>query len=68
MARVQTDGQKVEIKRKRRYPKLEFDKLQMYFGQPYTIDLDIMLLIKPFNYSKPCIYLNFLKRCSKTAI
>lgn len=40
MARVQTDGQKIEIKRKRRYPKLEFDKLQMYFGQPYTIDLE----------------------------
>lgn len=27
-------------KRKLRYPQIEFDKLQMYFGEPYTIDVE----------------------------
>lgn len=40
MARVQTDGFKSEGFRKRRYPKLEFDELQMYFGKPYIVDLE----------------------------
>ena len=42
--RVQTDGKKVDYKdikkNTRRYPKIEFDKLQMYFGKPYVVDLD----------------------------
>ena len=40
MAREVVDGKKIEIKRKTRYPKLEFDKLQMYFGKPYIVDLE----------------------------
>lgn len=40
MGREVVDGQKVDIKRKLRYPKLEFDRLQMYFGKPYIIDLE----------------------------
>ena len=40
MAREVIDGKKIEIKRKTRYPKLEFDRLQMYFGKPYIINLE----------------------------
>lgn len=40
MAREIVDGKKIEIKRKTRYPKLEFDRLQMYFGKPYVVDLE----------------------------
>ena len=40
MAREVVDGKKIELKRKLRYPKLEFDRLQMYFGKPYVVDLE----------------------------
>ena len=40
MAKQIIDGQKVEKKIKLRYPELEFDRLQMYFGFPYVIDLE----------------------------
>ncbi len=40
MGREVVDGKKIEIKRKTRYPKLEFDRLQMYFGKPYIVDLE----------------------------
>ena len=40
MAKEVEDGKKIELKLKTRYPKLEFDRLQMYFGEPYLIDLD----------------------------
>lgn len=40
MAKQIIDGQKVEKKLKLRYPEIEFDKLQMYFGFPYVIDLE----------------------------
>lgn len=33
------EGQKIELKRKKRYEEIEFDKLQLYFGEPYVIDL-----------------------------
>ena len=39
MAKVQIDGQKINIKRKFRYPQFEFDALQIYCGIPHTIDL-----------------------------
>ena len=39
MAKVQTDGQKIDIKRKMRYPQIEFDTLQIYCGIPHTIDI-----------------------------
>ena len=39
MAKTQIDGQKINIKRKLRYPQFEFDMLQMYCGIPYTIDV-----------------------------
>lgn len=39
MAKKIIDGQKVDVKIKKRYPEIEFDKLQMYFGMPYIIDL-----------------------------
>lgn len=40
MAKVQTDGQKITLKIKTRYPQFEFDKLQIYCGIPYTIDVE----------------------------
>lgn len=40
MAKQIIDGQKIEIKQKHRYPEIEFDKLQMLFCFPYTIDLE----------------------------
>lgn len=36
---VQTDGQKITIKRKYRYPQIEFDKLQIYCGIPHVVDV-----------------------------
>ncbi len=40
MAKVQTDGKKIDIKRKYRYPQIEFDKLQIYFGLPHIVDVE----------------------------
>lgn len=40
MPSKQLDGQHVDIKVKTRYPEIHFDRLQMYFGDPYVIDLD----------------------------
>ena len=40
MAKVQTDGQKVNVKIKTRYPKIEFDKLQIYCGIPHVVDVE----------------------------
>lgn len=40
MSREVVDGQQINIKRKLRYQQYEFDKLQMYFGKPYVIDLE----------------------------
>lgn len=43
MAREVIDGKQIDakqLKKKFRYPKLEFDKLQMYFGKPYVVNLD----------------------------
>ena len=40
MSKEVTDGKKVEKKLKLRYPKIEFDKLQIYFNFPYVIDLE----------------------------
>ena len=39
MAKQIVDGQKIDKKLKLRYPLIEFDKLQMYMGFPYVIDL-----------------------------
>ena len=39
MAKKIIDGQKVDKKLKLRYPPIEFDRLQMYMGFPYVIDL-----------------------------
>lgn len=40
MARViSEDGKKIELNLKTRYPKLEFDKMQIYFGEPHVIDV-----------------------------
>ena len=39
MAKEVIDGQKIDRKIKLRYPPIEFDKLQMYMGFPYVIDL-----------------------------
>jgi len=39
MAKQVIDGQKIDKKLKLRYPPIEFDKLQMYMGFPYVIDL-----------------------------
>ena len=38
MAKVVTDGKKIELKRKYRYPQIEFDKLQIYCGLPHIVD------------------------------
>lgn len=40
MATTVIDGQKIDQKLKSRNPVIEFDKLQMYLGEPYTIDLE----------------------------
>ena len=40
MGKEVVDGHKVELKLRSRYQKLEFDKLQMYFGEPYVVDLE----------------------------
>lgn len=40
MAKVQTDGQKVSIKIKTRYPQIEFDKLQIYVGLPHIVNVE----------------------------
>ena len=40
MAKKIIDGQKVDKKIKLRYPEIEFDRLQMYFGFPYVVDLE----------------------------
>ena len=40
MAKQIIDGQKVDKKLKLRYPQIEFDRLQMYMGFPYVIDLE----------------------------
>lgn len=39
MARTVIDGFKKDLKLKTRYPELKFDKLRMYFGKPYVINL-----------------------------
>lgn len=40
LARTIEDGKKINLKLKTRYPVITFDKLQMYFGMPYVIDLE----------------------------
>ena len=40
MSREVIDGKQISIKFKKRYPEFEFDKLKMYFGEPYIIDLE----------------------------
>lgn len=40
MSREVVDGGHIDVKIKKRYPTFEFDRLQMYFGQPYTIDVE----------------------------
>ena len=40
MSREVVDGKQISIKRKYRYQQYEFDKLQMYFGKTYVIDLE----------------------------
>jgi len=40
LSREVIDGKQISIKRKYRYQQFEFDKLQMYFGKPYVIDLE----------------------------
>lgn len=37
---VQLEGQKIDIKLKKRYEQFSFDKLQMYFGEPYVMDFE----------------------------
>lgn len=39
MAKVQTDGKKIDLKLKLRYPQYEFDTLQIYCGLPYTVNV-----------------------------
>lgn len=39
MSREVVDGKRVDIKLRTRYPAFEFDRLQMYFGEPYVIDV-----------------------------
>lgn len=38
--KVQTDGQKIELKLKKRYPEIAFDKLQIYCGLPHIVDVE----------------------------
>lgn len=40
MAKTIVDGQKIDLKLKTRYPQIEFDKLKIYCGEPYVIDLE----------------------------
>ena len=40
MAKEIIDGKKVDKKLKSRNPVIEFDKLKLFFGEPYVIDLD----------------------------
>lgn len=40
MATTKLNGDKTPRKQKSRNPKIEFDKLQMYFGEPYVINLE----------------------------
>ena len=40
MSKEVIDGGRIDVKIKKRYPAFEFDRLQMYFGQPYVIDLE----------------------------
>lgn len=40
MSREVIDGKQISIKRSYRYEQYEFDKLQMYFGKTYVIDLE----------------------------
>lgn len=40
MSKEVIDGKQISIKRKYRYQQFEFDKLQMYFGKTYIIDLE----------------------------
>ena len=40
MAKTIIDGKKGNVKAKKRYPDIEFDKIQMYFSEPYVIDLE----------------------------
>lgn len=40
MASIQIDGQKIDDTRKSRNPVLYFDKLQMYMGRPYSINVE----------------------------
>ena len=39
MAKEITDGRKIDLKLKTRYPQFEFDMLQIYCGVPYVIDV-----------------------------
>lgn len=39
MSKEIVDGKKVDTRVKSRYPKIEFDKLKIYFGIPYIIDV-----------------------------
>ena len=39
MAKVLTEGGKIDLKLKTRYPQFEFDALQIYCGLPYTVDV-----------------------------
>ena len=38
--KVVTDGKKIDLKIKTRYPQLEFDKLQIYCGLPHIVDCE----------------------------
>lgn len=40
MSKEVIDGKRINVRLKTRYPQLEFDRLQMYFGEPYVIDLE----------------------------
>ena len=40
MSREVIDGKQISVKLRSRNPKIEFDRLQMYFGDPYVIDLE----------------------------
>lgn len=40
MSKEVIDGKQITLKRKYRYQQYEFDKLQMYFGKTYVIDLE----------------------------
>lgn len=40
MSKEVVDGKKTEVKAKSRYPKIDFDRLQIYFNYPYIINLE----------------------------